>query len=103
VPSIIKWPGVTKPGAKCDVPIISMDYYPTMLEMAGLPQNPEQHVDGVNLSGLLKGGKSLGREAIYFHFPHYHHIDTMEPAGQRARRRLGRPDKAQIISTRTIR
>jgi len=81
VPSIIKWPGVTKPGSKCDVPIISTDYYPTMLEMAGLEQNPKQHVDGVNLSGLLKGGKSLDRDAIYFHFPHYHHINTMGPAG----------------------
>jgi arylsulfatase A len=31
---------------------------------------------------LLNGSKAaLGREAIYFHYPHYHHINTMGPAG----------------------
>jgi len=70
-PLIIKWPGVTQPGARCDVPVTSTDFYPTLLEMAGLPLRPEQHVDGVSIVPLLKGGQSLPRQAIYWHYPHY--------------------------------
>jgi arylsulfatase A-like enzyme len=71
-PMIIKWPGVTKPGSTCDIPVTSTDFYPTILDMTGLPQKPDQHKDGVSLAPLLKGGKSLDRKAIYWHYPHYH-------------------------------
>jgi len=71
-PMVIKWPGVTKPGTVCSEPVISTDFYPTMLEMAGLPLMPQQHVDGVSIVPLLKQTGKLGREAIYWHFPHYH-------------------------------
>jgi arylsulfatase A-like enzyme len=70
-PLIIKWPGVTKPGSACDVPVTSTDFYPTLLEMAGLPLRPKQHVDGVSIVPLLRGGQSLPRQAIYWHYPHY--------------------------------
>ena len=36
VPLIVHWPGVTKPGAECDVPAMSIDLYPTLLEAAGV-------------------------------------------------------------------
>jgi arylsulfatase A-like enzyme len=67
---MIKWPGVTPPGSTCSEPVISTDFYPTMLEMAGLSLNPQQHMDGVSLVPLLKG-QSLDRDAIYWHYPHY--------------------------------
>ena len=53
------------------MPVISTDFYPTMLDIAGLKAKPEQHVDGVSITGLLKGEKQLDREAIYWHYPHY--------------------------------
>lgn len=82
VPLIIKLPGKTEAGLKLDEPVISTDLYPTILELAGLPLRPEQHVDGVSLKPLVSGKKeTLEREAIYFHYPHYHHINTMGPAG----------------------
>jgi len=72
VPLIIKAPGMTKPGSQCHEPVISTDFYPTMLEIAGLAPKPEQHRDGVSLVPLLKESKSgLGRDAIYWHFPLY--------------------------------
>ncbi|MHC4086677.1 MAG: hypothetical protein ACYSU5_15940 [Planctomycetota bacterium] len=46
---IIKWPGVVKPESVCSEPVTSTDFYPTMLEMAGLPLKPKQHIDGVSL------------------------------------------------------
>jgi arylsulfatase A-like enzyme len=72
VPLIVRCPGVTRAGSLCDVPVTSTDFYPTMLELAGLDLQPEQHVDGTSLVPLLTGGKSLSRQAIYWHYPHYH-------------------------------
>ncbi len=71
-PMIIKWPGVVKPGSVCSEPVTSTDFYPTMLEMAGLPLMPEQHVDGVSLMPLLTNKGKLDRKAIYWHYPHFH-------------------------------
>ena len=70
-PLLIKWPGVVEPGSICSVPVTSPDFYPTMLEMAGLDLRPLQHTDGVSLVPLLEGGEALGREAIFWHYPHY--------------------------------
>jgi arylsulfatase A-like enzyme len=72
VATIIRAPGITKPGSVCKVPVTSTDFYPTMLELAGLALKPKQHVDGLSLVPLLKGGKTLDREALYWHYPHYH-------------------------------
>ncbi|MFW6279377.1 MAG: sulfatase [Bacillota bacterium] len=71
-PMIIKWPGMIEPDSICSEPVTSPDFYPTLLEMAGLDLIPEQHQDGVSLVPLLTGeNKSLDREAIYWHYPHY--------------------------------
>ena len=70
-PFLIRWPGVTRPGSVCEVPVISTDFYPTILEMTGSQARPSQHLDGVSLAPLLRGGKELEREALYWHYPHY--------------------------------
>ncbi|MEX2120908.1 MAG: sulfatase [Pirellulales bacterium] len=70
-PLIIRWPGVSEPGSVCDVPIISNDFYPTILDMAGLAPRPRQHLDGVSLVGLLRGEPAPPRDALYWHYPHY--------------------------------
>ena len=69
-PLLVRWPGVTRPGSLCQAPMISTDYYPTFLEMAGLPLRPRQHVDGVSLVPLLKGGAPAERP-LFWHYPHY--------------------------------
>jgi arylsulfatase A-like enzyme len=71
-PLIVRWPTTGLAGAECHVPVTSTDFYPTMLEMAGLSLRPDQHMDGESLVPLMKGGPELERTAIYFHFPHYH-------------------------------
>ncbi|PAY20112.1 sulfatase [Rhodopirellula sp. SM50] len=55
----------------CNLPVVSTDFYPTLLELAGLPSLPQQHLDGVSLVPLLDGAKKLERDAIYWHYPHY--------------------------------
>ena len=69
-PMIIRAPGVTKPGSICETPVISTDFYPTLLELVGLPLLPRQHVDGHSLVPLLKGN-SLDRGPLFWHYPHY--------------------------------
>lgn len=69
-PLLVKWPGVTQPGSVCEVPVISTDYYPTILEMTGQPARPEQHKDGVSFASLLHGGTLPARD-LFWHYPHY--------------------------------
>jgi len=77
VPLIFKWPGKIASSTISEIPVISTDFYSTLLDMAGLPLKPEQHKDGVSLWPLLKGSPSLERDAIYWHFPNY--IGTGHP------------------------
>lgn len=70
VPFYIKAPGVTRPGSTCDTPVTGTDFYPTILQLAGLPSRPQQHVDGVSLVPLLKGGRIAPRP-LFWHYPHY--------------------------------
>jgi len=81
VPVIINWPGVTEPGSVSDVPVISTDFYPTILGATGLPKRPQQHMDGVDLSPVLKGRGRVNREAIFWHYPHYNRHPQNFPAG----------------------
>ena len=70
-PMIVKWPGVTEPGSICDHPVISTDFYPTMLELADLNSKPEQHCDGVSFAPLLHGAPMPNDRPIFWHYPHY--------------------------------
>ncbi|MGN0231451.1 MAG: sulfatase [Muribaculaceae bacterium] len=69
-PFIIKYPPMVKAGSECNQPVIAVDFYPTLLDLAGIPQVPEQHVDGRSLLPLLKGEK-YDRGPIFWHYPHY--------------------------------
>jgi arylsulfatase A-like enzyme len=70
-PTIIRAPGVTRAGSVSDTPIVSMDFFPTMLSLAGLKQQRKLHADGVNLRPLLEG-RDLKPRSLYWHYPHYH-------------------------------
>jgi len=70
-PMIVRWPGKAGPGSVCDVPVIGIDFYPTILEIAGVPK-PKGHIlDGESIVPLLKGGRNIRRKAIFWHFPAY--------------------------------
>jgi len=71
VPCIVTWPGVTQPGATSDVPVITPDIAATILDLTGAGPEPGQPLDGVSLAAALAGG-TLDRDALYWHYPHYH-------------------------------
>ena len=80
-PLIIKWPRQGQRGKICDAPVISTDFYPTILEMVGAPLLPEQHTDGHSLAALVEGGGKLDRAALFWHFPHYSNHGMQSPGG----------------------
>lgn len=70
-PMLVKWPGVVKPGVVCDKPLIIEDFYPTILEMAGITDyKTVQHIDGVSFVPMLKetGDTFKGRK-LFWHYP----------------------------------
>jgi len=62
-PLAIRWPDRIAPGRVCRVPVTTSDFYPTLLEAAGVVERPE--VDGVSLMPLLTGADEVNREAIF--------------------------------------
>ncbi len=80
VPLIIKWPNRAKAGSICHTPVISTDFFPTILEAIGKPQLPHRHMDGESLVPLLTGKGNLQRDAVYWHYPHYNQHPQSFPA-----------------------
>jgi arylsulfatase A-like enzyme len=70
VPTLVKWPGVVKPGSVSHEPISSIDYFPTIAEMAGASWDRTHKPDGISITRALRGG-SLPERNLYWHFPHY--------------------------------
>ena len=69
-PMIVRYPKVIKPKTTCSVPVSSVDFFPTILELAGVKL--AHKIDGVSFAPLLTGSrKTLDRKAIYWHYPHY--------------------------------
>ena len=72
VPLLIRGPGTVRAGTVVETPAMSTDLFPTLLELAGLPARPGDHVDGTSLVPALVGATENLRGALYWHFPHYH-------------------------------
>ena len=75
VPTVVKWPGKVAAGKQSDLPIVTLDWAPTILDYMGL--NPqEQGVDGRSLVEVLKGNVLESRD-LFWHFPHYRGADVV--------------------------
>ncbi len=74
-PAIYYWPGVTKAGTVSAEPVIAVDIYPTVLDIAGVDGDSSHNgnVDGISLAPILRDSSaSLERETLFWHYPHYH-------------------------------
>ncbi len=77
VPLIVRAPGLTRAGATCDAPVICMDLFPTLAELAGITGPASTSIDGLSLVPLLREpAATLDRPALYFHYPHYYATTT---------------------------
>jgi arylsulfatase A-like enzyme len=73
IPTIISWPGKINPTTS-DARIITMDMYPTLLDLCGIPLKPEQHLDGQSLKRVLGGETDPAVESRFlaWTYPHEH-------------------------------
>ena len=79
VPTMVYWPGVTEAGAVSDAVISTIDYYPTVIDMLGLPKPVQQTFDGISIAPALRGG-ALARTTLFGHFPHHTRAVPCRPA-----------------------
>jgi arylsulfatase A len=70
VPLFMRVPGMTPPGGVSSVPVNTIDFFPTFVELTGGDLQAQPTVfDGVSLLPVLTGGDSLDREALFWHMP----------------------------------
>jgi iduronate 2-sulfatase len=68
IPFLVAYPGVAKAGARCKALIESVDLYPTLCELAGLP--PPQRLDGASFAAALKSpGSARTKDAVFHAYP----------------------------------
>lgn len=71
-PLIVTWPGHISPGRTTDQVVTSPDFFPTLLDLAGLPPRPDLAIDGLNFVPVLTDPRvTLPERAIFWHYPHY--------------------------------
>ena len=93
VPLIVRMPGLTSRGEICDEPVLCTDFFPTILEVCGLSTTakpaPTGPLDGLSLLPLLRRpGSHLGRDTLFFHYPHYYTTTTPVSAVRRGNWKL---------------
>lgn len=69
VPLIVSWPGVTPIGSVCASPVNGLDWYPTLLAIAGLKARGPQPMDGVGLIGALHNPSAKEERTMIWHYP----------------------------------
>ncbi len=71
-PLLVRWPGKIKPGTESSAIVTSVDFYPTLLELAGV-EKPYQVLDGKSIVPELLDNSFDPERAIFWHYPVYHH------------------------------
>jgi arylsulfatase A-like enzyme len=78
VPLIVRWPRAAPAGRVLDAPVMGIDLYPTLLEIAHAAGAEGQALDGVSLVPLLRNGGRLPPRPLFWHFPDYLWSERLE-------------------------
>jgi arylsulfatase A-like enzyme len=70
-PLIVTWSGTIAAGSVEHTPVQSIDFYPTLLELAGANEPANHQSDGLSIAPLLLETGPLNRDTLYWHYPHY--------------------------------
>lgn len=88
VPCIVRWPGVVAPGTETEVPSYFPDWFPTLTQVAGAELPVSQTLDGIDLSGTLRGQPDPRRtEPMIWEFNGYGGIVAIRDGNWKAIRR----------------
>ena len=70
-PLIVAWPGVVQEGSVQTSRVMIEDFYPTILELAGVKNyKTVQHVDGKSFVPLLRDPELQRERTLIWHYPH---------------------------------
>ncbi|HEY2411434.1 MAG TPA: sulfatase [Pirellulaceae bacterium] len=73
VPYIFSYGPKIRAGATSDAAVMSIDLFPTLVELCGLSPKPEKPAwDGVSVASVLLEKEPTKRDTLYWHYPHYH-------------------------------
>jgi arylsulfatase A-like enzyme len=76
----VRWPGAVPAGERRDVRVSSIDFFPTILGLAGCRLPAGRTIDGWDLSAVLKGrARRLPERDLFWHYPHYWWGDRVRP------------------------
>ncbi len=71
-PMIAVWPSVARAGTVCETPVIIEDFFPTILEIAGVKKvETPQRIDGVSFVPALSGKSVPAERPLIFHYPNH--------------------------------
>lgn len=80
-PLLMRLPDKIKQGIETDVPVLSIDFYPTFLELANVRFPDNYILDGASLVPLITEAKSLGRDTLFWHYPAETGVRKAQAAG----------------------
>ena len=83
VPLLVRWPGQVTAGRVSDLPVTTPDLFATLVEVSRAGPPAGTAVDGIDLSPMLRGGPAPRRDAIFWHYPHYHGSGSVPSAAVR--------------------
>lgn len=66
ITAIISWPGTIEAGIVSDIPSISLDIMPTILNLVGIDVQPQVQFDGISLYPVLVEQKPLDKSRLFF-------------------------------------
>ncbi|MCM5663062.1 sulfatase [Galbibacter mesophilus] len=69
-PYFIKVPFIENAPKEIGTPVTAADFFPTLIDFAGLNPMPNQTKDGVSLKPLFENGK-ISERPLFWHYPHY--------------------------------
>ena len=88
MPCVVRWPGKVAEKSETKVPSYFPDWFPTLTEIAGAELPTTQQLDGINLTGVLKGEKAPQRtEPMIWDFSGYRGIIAIRDGKWKAVRR----------------
>lgn len=75
-PTAVRWPGVIKPGTEIKQTVTNLDWFPTLLNIAGVKHPANTVIRGRDITPLLRGRKVKWDDDLYVEWSQHHYVTT---------------------------
>ena len=76
VPTAIRWPGKITPNSTLDLPVANLDWYPTLLNLTGVPLPKGETIRGRDITPALMGKEIVWPDVCYGEYSTHHQSKT---------------------------